>query len=575
MSAAIRVRWQEGDPALHIALDRALAPDAAPGARLHTGPHRTIETFSLPPFASSASPAASDAVREALAPSESARVPGSIGADHALRVVAKRYRRRGPGASALRLRDRLLRRTPEAREWRALSALHAAGLPVPEPLARGSLPGGEAIVVMRHVGRHDLAAALRAAGPGTRRRLLARLAELVERLHAAGFVHGDLHLGNLRADGETIQLLDLHRARRSTRRRARARDRARLLHSVEHAVGDGELLGVLRQALAAGLSTGDRPARAKGRAESAEHALDVARRTFLRDRARGRARRRLRAGRDWRRLVFEAPRRTGLADLDTDAGVDARAIEDGLLHANAVRSGPPRRDGRVEIEEIEVEGRRWIRKHVRAGSLRRALADRIRGSSAARAFARAQRDALISTRSAKPLAYLERRAAGGVVESTLLLERVGDVDLDAYRPSDAAQARRVAIALARWLAEQHAVGLSHRDAKGGNVRLAFEGERVRFWWVDLEDLIGPRRLGPAARLRALVQLNASLADEAFDAAARRAALEAYHARLPFRRPLGEVAREIHAASLARAHRYRGVGPGAACSAEGAISRPSR
>ena len=62
----------------------------------------------------------------------------------------------------------------------------------------------------------------------------------------------------------------------------------------------------------------------------------------------------------------------------------------------------------------------------------------------------------------------------------------------------------------------------------------------------------------AARLRALVQMNASIADDVLDLDTRRDALARYHARLPFSRDLEDVAKEIHAQSVARHHRYRGA-----------------
>ena len=77
-----------------------------------------------------------------------------------------------------------------------------------------------------------------------------------------------------------------------------------------------------------------------------------------------------------------------------------------------------------------------------------------------------------------------------------------------------------------------------------------------FWLVDLQDLTGPGVLSEAARIEALTQLNASLANEAFDAASRRAGLRAYSERLEFSRPLEEIARRITQRSLARHHRLR-------------------
>jgi len=54
-----------------------------------------------------------------------------------------------------------------------------------------------------------------AAHPAAKRRFLTRLGTQVARLHATGFVHGDLVPSNLLADGDTLVFLDHDRTRRS------------------------------------------------------------------------------------------------------------------------------------------------------------------------------------------------------------------------------------------------------------------------------------------------------------------------------------------------------------------------
>jgi tRNA A-37 threonylcarbamoyl transferase component Bud32 len=215
-----------------------------------------------------------------------------------------------------------------------------------------------------------------------------------------------------------------------------------------------------------------------------------------------------------------------------------------------------RRTERVRVHEMEAWDRRVVTKRIRAGSPLRVLADRFRGSAAARAFRLARADQLISDRAAPALAYIDLRRRGWPVESWLLMERVGEEDLDQLVPGDAGEAHHIAAALGRWLAEQHAIGLSHRDLKGGNIRVGRDARSIRFWLVDLQELTGPAILSDDARIEALTQLNASLANEAFDAASRRAALAAYTERLPFSRPREEIARQIAERSLARHHRFR-------------------
>jgi len=85
-----------------------------------------------------------------------------------------------------------------AREARNLARARALGLPVPGPLAHGA-----DWIAMRR---------LEAPRPATRADLAALL-DLAGRAHAAGMVHGDLHLGNFAWSAGQLWLLDLQRAR--------------------------------------------------------------------------------------------------------------------------------------------------------------------------------------------------------------------------------------------------------------------------------------------------------------------------------------------------------------------------
>ena len=210
-------------------------------------------------------------------------------------------------------------------------------------------------------------------------------------------------------------------------------------------------------------------------------------------------------------------------------------------------------------------------KWTAAGGLGDRLVACWRGSRAARAFRKGSREQLLLGRSARPLAYLEERTGGLPGASWLVLERVGNADLDRIRPATPGDARALALAFGDWLAELHALGLGHADLKGSNLRVGSrdgsaaalpDGAVHEFWLLDLEDLIGPAAQRDEARLTALAQLNASLPDEHFDRAARETALARYLARLPFENPqLGfeGARREIARRSLARGHRWRGEG----------------
>jgi hypothetical protein len=93
-------------------------------------------------------------------------------------------------------------------------ALAAAGFAVP-PALLVATRGKAGLLVTREVGGEDLLAATAHAAPGERRRLLRALGAEVARLHAAGFVHGDLVPANIRVHEGRFIFLDHDRTRRS------------------------------------------------------------------------------------------------------------------------------------------------------------------------------------------------------------------------------------------------------------------------------------------------------------------------------------------------------------------------
>lgn len=526
------LRWLGGDPWICAALTQLLAPPA----------RGVLPSASIPSVEAIRSNPRRSLGQALLQPD-----PERAGA--ALPIVLKTHHL---ASGRHRLRERAKRwigRSPARREWNALVALHAAGVPVPRPLAYGRLASGDELIVQERIEGTGLADAFAAADAPTRIRLVTALASTLKRLHAAGYAHRDLHLGNLwhvHAD-ESIALLDLQRARHLRGEHDRLRDLASLELSLLRARWPADARTALRAALGGGPEA------------------DTALRRFAADHLRGRARRVLRSGREVRAVRVE--RRCGVRDASIDEGALLRAID--CAERDPARR--TRREGRAWIAEATIDERAVVVKWTAGGGLGDRLAARWRGSRAARAFRIGRREQLLLARSARPLAYLEERTAGLPGDSWLVLERVGDVDLDQHRPATADDAHTLALAVADWLADLHAVGFGHADLKGGNLRIDRREERGidaragrvhDFWLLDLEDLIGPRAQRDEARLVALAQLNASLPDAHFDLAAREAALARYVKRLPFADPQLDfegARREIARRSLARAHRWRGEG----------------
>ena len=105
------------------------------------------------------------------------------------------------------------------RAWRAFrmgGALTAAGFAAPETVLIATR-GNAGLLVTCDVGGEELltAAARLGVDRAAKRRLLGRLGAEVARLHAAGFVHGDLVPTNVRVRPEGFVFLDNDRTRRS------------------------------------------------------------------------------------------------------------------------------------------------------------------------------------------------------------------------------------------------------------------------------------------------------------------------------------------------------------------------
>lgn len=458
------------------------------------------------------------------------------------RLASGRHRRRERWKARLR-------RSPADREFRTLARLRDAGMPVPPALARGTLPGGDRLIVTRFVPGETLTRALETDAK-SRRQLLVGLGATVARLHERGYVHGDLHGGNVLATARGPVLLDLQHARRTRRRRARERDLARLDHSL-WAAGVPLSDRVRLRAAALRLTRPfDRRAR---RALARLGRATVAR---FHEHARSRHKRALRPGRRFGRVRLAGHRGLRLRTLEE------REVAIALTeHRAALGRGDSRvlkDDGRSRITALVVGRHRLVVKEVLPRGPWRRVADLFRGSPGRRAWSGGHGLAARFLGVATPLAYLERRTLGLPGASLVLLEDLRPaVPADAFPGGPADRARAVA-ALGRVARDLHARGVDHGDLKASHVHLDPEAADLAPRLIDLEGLRFAARVPDRRRLRALAQLNASLPDT-FPDEARRAAFARYEHRLPFRRGRERALRWIVARSRARRHRWSGEG----------------
>jgi len=448
-------------------------------------------------------------------------------------------------------------RGPARREWEALRALTDAGVPVPTPLALGTLTQGDPVLAMRWVEGRPLREAL-AEGARARRAVLSALARSVAAFHDAGFVHGDLHHGNVLVAGKEAVLLDLQRARRARSRRARLEDLGWLDHSLWPDLSRSD-----RLRLGAGVLGLRRPFDATARRELAAVGRAAARRAEAH--ARSRTRRSLHPGRRFARHRWGAWEGLRHRSLAPDA------VDEALRrHVLALAGGGPevlKGDRRSRITGVAAGERRVVVKETPPRGAGRALADLLRGSAGRRAWRGGHGLRARGIGAALPLAWLERRALGVPVASLVVLE-----DLRPATPADVAttpEAAEILQALASLACALHRRGVEHGDLKASHVFVAPGARGMEARLVDLDGVRFRRWLPESRRLRALAELNASLPDR-YPAAARRAAFARYAAALPFPGGSREALAEVVRRSLARRHRWTGAdcalaggaGPGA-------------
>ena len=469
-------------------------------------------------------------------------------------VLLVKHYRLGSGRHPLRERVKgWLGRSPADREFRSLARLREAGIPVPAPLARGAVAGGDRLIVTRFVEGENLAEALRGA-PKARRQGLVALGVVLAALHERGWLHGDLHGGNVRMTPRGPVLLDLQHARRGRSRRARARDLARLDHSLWAA---GVPLTDRVRVRAAGLRL-TRPFDPRARRELAR--VGRATRARFHEHARSRHRRALQPG-----------RRIGRLRLDGHGGLRLRGIEEvevaaaWAAHREALARDDSRvlkNDGRSRITAVSAGAHRLVVKEVLPRGLWRHLADALRGSPARRAWRGGHGLAARGLGAATPLAYLEGRRLGLPAGSLLFLEDLRPaLPADAFPGGPEPLARAVAV-LGRLARDLHARGADHGDLKASHVYLDPAAPELAPRLIDLEGVRFARRVGGRRRLRALAQLNASLPDR-FANDARREAFVRYARALPFRGGRERALRQVVAESLARQHRWTGCPKGSA------------
>lgn len=436
-----------------------------------------------------------------------------------------------------------LGRSPARRERHFLQALHAKGAPVPEPIAWGTLADGDRLLVLPFFEGGTGAEGLSPV-PATRRAQLEALGRAVRTLHGAGFVHGDLHAGNVLFTPTGPILIDLQHARRAAGEAARQRDLGELDYSLWQRASAADRLRIRQAALAPGAIS-----------RVALRAIGQAAREKAWRHGESRTRRLLRPG-----------RRTAALQLREGGGLrwhefsEAAAREALAAHLVALSGkGPPgsqvlKDDGRSRVTRVLAGGQRVLVKEVLPRGPLRILADAFRGSPAWRAWRAGHGLRERGLGAPLPLATIDARRLGLPLRSWLVLEDLAPaVDLLAL-PQEAQL--NVLAELGAWLGRLHLRGIDHGDLKATHLYWRPDARGSSLALIDLESLRFRRRIPEARRLQALAELNASLPDS-WPADDRKRAFTRYAAFEPFEAGRAEALREVVRASMARRHRWSG------------------
>jgi len=445
------------------------------------------------------------------------RVPLASGA----RVIVKRYAVRG-------LRDRIKYRFVPSRalaEWTAGRALAAAGVPTAVPIAMAERRDGgtlrDAALVVPEIADAlslnvfvERKIDVRPDADALRARLFDGLVKVVRTMHDAGFVHRDLHGGNLLVtgtpDGPSIFVIDLHSVRGpgSPSDDARRADVMKLLHSMRTCSTSGQRAAMFR-------------AWSAGAADVAH--LESELESMERRRATGRTAKSMH-----RTTRFDVARRDGFTIHHL------RTVEPAALlalipahHATLARGGNDvlKRGGRSALTRqtlaTSAGAQSVVVKEYLCGSFGERLKNAFRTSRAVGAWKNGNGLLVRWFDAAEPIALLCDGRGAAMSQSFLVMEDLGEdsrLDLVALArfagELDAAgrrEKRELVLATARLVRSLHAAGVYHGDFKAVNLFVRATPRGPRIVLADYDRVAFVREVAERRRIKNLAQLSASVA----------------------------------------------------------------
>jgi len=466
------------------------------------------------------------------------------------RAHIKKYK-----AAGIVQRLRMLLRTSQAdMEFRHLVAAKKAGLPVPELIFFGRR-GCDAYLATRLIpGAEPVVETLRRNPDALDDALIDAIARLVAQAHGAGFLHRDLHLGNILRDADGhLRLVDMHRLqiRPAVTDTEAARNLGQLDFSLSRAANREKREAVI----AAYLKT-----RQVGM-EDAEFRRLVreASRAWGRRHFRSRTRRCIRDGENYavehardftvyRKAAFKA---------DATALVEASARSPAAILKESPKT-------RVTVLTDASSGNKICVKEIRNRGLGAAIERLLRGSRGKRAWINANGLMIRGIATPEPLAYSVARGA----EHFLTRYEENAPTLDKYlrarfeKPGDRKTLREkweFMREVGRMLANLHGTEVFHKDLKANNMLVAEHGGTRRFLLLDLDRVRFNRPLTRSEAEFNLACLNAAIPNFV-TVTDRLRAFKAYVDLKNLSEHHKEMLRRIRDISIARNHLWHPAQP---------------
>ncbi len=332
------------------------------------------------------------------------------------------------------------------------------------------------------------------------------LIKTVIRMHSSGLLHQDLHAGNFLWDGESIFLIDLHRARllHSLSLNQRLWNLSHLFHSLRSIWGEKEHLRFLDQYF-----EGDSISSQKKKEYLMKiHSWMV---RLQKRQWRSRTKRCLKESTE-----FSVKKENGLTFYHRkDFPFDRlkKVVNKHLAMVNEPHSLLVKQSSEVIVSIFDDEENRICIKQFCYPHWWDRFREHFRLSKGLKAWLGGNGLRARGVSSIKPFALMEQKSWFGRAESLLVMEASNaEEEMDRYicKWFDGIKEKRNFIkAFAFWVCQLHQKNIYHQDMKACNILVLKNGKAWNFKLLDLEDVLLDEKINKNKLFKNLLQLNTS------------------------------------------------------------------